>query len=88
MDFDASAGEGAAGEVGFFGFYEVDGAVDGGVDGVVAGEEGAGAGDFGAAGLADEDFAGSHGLAAEAFDAEALSGVVVDIFTGAASFDV
>ncbi len=53
MDFYAGAGEGAAGEVGFFGFDEVDGAVDGGVNGEVAREEGAGTGDFGAAGLAD-----------------------------------
>ena len=88
MDFDAGAGDGFAGEVGFFGFDEVDGAVDGGVDGVVAGLEGAGAGDFGVAGLADEDFAGTHGLAAEAFDAEALTGTVVDVFGGAASFDM
>jgi len=58
-----------AGEVGFFGFDEVNGAVDGGVDGVIAGKESAGTGDFGAAGLTDKNFAGFDFLAAEAFDA-------------------
>ena len=86
--FDASAGEGAAGEVGFFGFDEVNGAVNGSVDTVVAGEESARAGDLAATGLADDNFASFDGLATETFDAEALTCVVVDVFGGTAGFDM
>lgn len=69
MDFDAGAGEGAAGEVGFLGLDKVNGAVDGGMNSVVAGKESARTGDFGTAGLADENFASFYFLAAKAFDA-------------------
>ena len=88
VDFDAGAGEGTAREVSFLGFYEMNGTVDGGMDGVVAGKEGTWAGDFGTAGLADEDFASFDFLAAKTFDAEALAGIVVNIFGGSASFDM
>lgn len=79
-DFDAGAGDGFAGEVGLFGFDEGDDAVFGGVDGEIAGEVGAGTGDFGATGLADEDFASFDFLATEAFDAEALTSIIVNVF--------
>lgn len=69
MDFDAGAREGAAGEVGFLGFDEVDSAVDGSMNGIVAGEESARTGDFGTASLADENFTSFYFLAAKAFDA-------------------
>jgi len=88
VDFDAGAREGAAGKVGFFGLDEAYGAVNSGMDGVIAGKESAGAGDFGAAGLADEDFAAFYFLSAKAFDAKALTCIVVDIFAGSASLNV
>lgn len=50
-----------------------------GVNGEVAADEGAGAGDFSTAGLANEDFAGVNFLATKALYAEASAGVVVDV---------
>ena len=88
MDFYASAGEGAAREVGFFGFGVLDGAVDSGVNGEVAGEEGAWTGYFGATSLTDEDFASFDFCATKAFDAKALACIVVNIFGGTAGFDM
>jgi len=88
VDFDAGAREGATGKVRLFGLFEVDNTVDGGVDSIILRDESAGAGDFGAAGLTDENFASLDGLTAKTFDAKTLAGVVVNVFAGSASFDV
>jgi len=88
VDFDAGAGKRATREMGLFGFHEVYGAIDGSVDSVIAGLESAGTGDFGVAGLADDDFASLDGLTAKAFNAKALACIVMNIFGGAAGFDM
>lgn len=72
----------------FFGFDKANSAVDGGVNSEIAAHEGAWAGDFGCASLADEDFASFDFLATKAFDAKTLAGIVVQVFAGATSFDM
>lgn len=85
---DFGAGDGSAGEVFLAAGYKFDHAVFGCVDGVVAAEVGAFAGDLVLADLADDDIAFSDGLATKYFQAEALAGTIVDVFTGTPSFYV
>ena len=58
------------------------------MDGVVAARVSAVTSDLGAASLADENFASFDFLAAKALDAEALTGVIMDILACTACFDV
>ena len=88
MNFDAGAWEALAGEMSFLGLDEDDLTIDGGVNRKVAAHESARAGDFRCASLADENFASFDSLATKALDAEALASIVVDVFTGTASFDM
>ena len=88
MNFDASTANGLAREVALLGLHEDDLAVDGCVDSEVAAHESARASELGCTGLADENFASLDGLATKALDAEALASIVVDVFTGTASFDM
>jgi len=69
MDFDAGARKRTTGEMGFFGFDEMDSTVNGGVDGVIARLKSAWTGDFGIASLADDNFASFDFLATKTFDA-------------------
>lgn len=87
-NLDAGARDGFAREEGFLSFGETHDAGFFGVDGEVAGHIGAEAGNLSSAGLADDNFASVDFLAAKALDAEALTGVVVDVFACAACFDV
>lgn len=79
---------GFAGETASFDFFEADDAVFGGVDGEVAAHVGTVTSLLGRAGLANQDFAGADFLAAKTLDAEALTGVVVDVFRGSTCFDM
>ena len=72
----------------FFRFDESDDTVFFGVDSEVFGHVSSLAGDFSRTGLADENFACFYLLAAKAFDAKALAGIIVNIFGGTASFNV
>lgn len=88
MNFDAGAANALAGEVAFLGLHEDDFAVDSSMNREVAAHESARASELGCTGLADENFASLDGLATKALDAEALASIVVDVFTGTASFDM
>lgn len=88
VNFDASAWNVVAREVGLFGLYESNFAINRGMDSEIATHKGAWAGDFCRASLTDEDFASLDGLAAKALDAKALAGVIMVVFAGTASFDM
>ena len=88
MNFDAGAANALAGEVALLGLHEDDLTIDGGMNREVAAHESARASELRSAGLADENFASFDSLATKALDAEALASIVVDVFTGTASFDM
>ena len=87
-DFDADARDGFPGEVGLFRLDEGDDAVFFGVDGEVAGHVSPLAGELSGAGLANENLASLDPLATKAFDAEALTSVIMDVLGGTAGFYV
>ena len=87
-DLDADARNGLAGEMGLFSFDKSDNPVFRGVNGEVPRNVSPGAGDFGAAGLANEDLAALYFLATKTLDAETLASVVVDVLGGTASFNM
>lgn len=72
----------------FLGLDEGDFTVFGGMNRVIAAGVGTFTSDFGAASLADENFAGLDFLTTKALDAKALTGVVVDVLACTACFDV
>jgi hypothetical protein len=80
------AWNGLASEFAFFDFGKLDDAVNGCVNGKVAADVRTRTRNLGAASLADQYFASTDFLAAETLDAEALTSVVVDVFTGTTSF--
>ena len=84
--FYSNPWEGFAGEVVLFGLDEGDDTIFGGVDGEIARHISTLASELRSASLADENFAGFNLLATKALDAQALAGIVVDIFGGTASF--
>lgn len=88
MNFDAGAANALAREVAFLGLHEDDLAINSSVDREVAAHESARASELRCASLADENFASFDSLATKALDAEALASIVVDVFTGTASFDM
>jgi hypothetical protein len=71
-----------------FALGEGDDAIAGGVNREVTAHLGADAGAFGHADLTDDNLAGFNRLATKQLDAEALTGTIVDIFGGTASFDM
>ena len=87
-DFYANSWQAFAGEMGLFGFDKSNDAVFGSMNGEIARHVSARTGNFGGASLANENFAVFDFLSAEALDAEALTGIVVNIFGGTASFYV
>ena len=88
MNFDAGAANALAREVALLGLHEDNLAIDGSMNREVAAHESARASELCCASLADENFAGFDSLATKALDAEALASIVVDVFTGTASFDM
>lgn len=88
MNFDAGAANALTREVALLGLHEDDLAIDSSVNREIAAHESARASELRCASLADENFAGFDSLATKALDAEALASIVVDVFTGTASFDM
>ena len=88
VNFDTGARNAFAGEMIFLSFDKNDFTVDGSMNREVTAHESARTSKFGCASLANENFTGFNGLATKAFDAEALAGIVMDVFTGTASFDM
>lgn len=79
LNDDLGAWGGLAGETAGADLLERDHAILGGVNGEVAAHERTFAGNLRATGLANQDFAFRNLLATEAFDAQAGTGVVVDV---------
>jgi len=82
------AGGGFAGEAFHLDAAEGNYAIFGGVNREVAGHKGAGTSQLGAANLANQNFTLADFLTTKALQAQALTGRVVDVFGGAASFNV
>ena len=70
---------GATGKTTFFDLAKSDNAIFSGMNSVVAAYKSARASDFGAASLANNNFACAHFLATKALHAKASAGVVVDV---------
>ena len=74
--------------MGFFGFNKGDDAIFSSMNREVFGHVSAWAGDFGRAGLADDDFTVFDFLTTKTLNTKSLTGVVVDILGGTSSFYV
>lgn len=86
LNDNLGAASGFASETAGFDGFKTDHAVTSGVNGKVTAHICAVAGLFGRAGLTHQHFARADFLAAKAFDAQALAGVIVDVFTSSARF--
>lgn len=86
--FDADAWKRLAREVGFLSFDKSDDSVLSCMNRKVARHVSSRAGDFSAAGLADEDLTVADFLSTETLNAKALTSIIVDVFGGTASFNV
>jgi hypothetical protein len=81
FDDDLGAGSGFACEFAFFNLCKFDDTIDGRVNREIAADIGTRASNFGAASLADKNFASADFLATKTFDAKALTGIIMDVFT-------